>query len=181
MSKTSLQTMGLFLALAALVATVPFMWSHKGGSGRDANRAGLAVGETMPVVSGDGWVNGDGPTGDELAGKVVVVNAWRVNCPWCHKGMPELVQLHEKYKGRGVVFIGMTTHQTSEREAVEDFVKRYGSTWPNAYGAMDSMMAFKAEYIPGYWVVDRSGKVIWNKALAAEESIDDAIERALAL
>ena len=37
---------------------------------------GLAVGKTAPKIDGAGWVNGKPPTAKDLAGKVVVVDAW---------------------------------------------------------------------------------------------------------
>lgn len=189
--KTAIQTFGLFLALAAIVAAMPYLWSLSAqfssmGTAMDSSRAGLEVGAELPEVTGIGWLNGDGPKANELAGKVVVVHAFADFCPKCHGGMPDLVQLQRKFKPQGVVFVGITTdgHERQESDAqaeqvaaLKRYLKKYGADWPIAYGAVSTMMAFKAEYIPGYWVIGRNGKVVYNKA--SETTIEAAIDSAL--
>lgn len=174
MSKTSLQTFGLFLALAAIVASAPFLWTL-GSQTRDA---GLEVGQPMPKLEGTGSVNGALPTPDDLEGKVVVVHCWATGCPQCHSGMPDLVKLHEIYGQKGVVFIGLTGEEEDALDDIKGFMEKYGITWPNAYGAIDSSLALKASYIPRYWVFGRDGKVAWN--VASRGDISEAIDQALA-
>lgn len=189
--KTAIQTFGLFLTLAAIVAVMPYLWSLSAqlssmGAAEDLSRAGLELGAELPEVTGVGWLNGDKLNTSELAGSVVVVHAFADFCPKCHVGMPDLVQLQRKFKPRGVVFVGITTDgherqesdaQAEQVEALKRYLKKYGADWPVAYGAVSTMMAFKAEYIPGYWVIGRDGKVVYNKA--SEITIDAAIESAL--
>ena len=76
--KTTVQTFGLFLALAGIVAVMPFVWSisQRASQRSGESRAGLEVGAALPSINGVGWINGPGPKADELKGKVVVVNAW---------------------------------------------------------------------------------------------------------
>ncbi|MBC8290040.1 MAG: TlpA family protein disulfide reductase [Planctomycetes bacterium] len=174
MSKTSLQTFGLFLGLAAIVGAAPFLWTLGGG----AKDPGLKVGQSLPKLAGIGTLNGPLPSADELKGKVVVINCWATWCPKCHTGMPDLVKLHEKYGEKGVVFVGLTGEEEDALEDINDFLEEYGVQWPNAYGAIDSSLALKAQYIPRYWVFDRSGKVIWN--VASRGDMGEAIEEALA-
>ena len=63
---------------------------------------------------------------------------------------------------------------------VEKFVDKYKVKWPNDYGATEALIAFKAEYFPGYWLIGRDGKVVWNKSLQGRVPIQTAIEQALA-
>ncbi len=188
--KTALQTFGLFLALAGIVAVMPFLWSFSAqfqGSSRGSASAGLEVGAPLPELNGVGWLNGDGPKSADLKGKVVVVHAFADFCPKCHKGMPDLVDLQHKYKEKGVVFVGITVdgHERQEPDsqaeqvaALKRYLAKYGADWPIAYGAVDTMIAFKAEYIPGYWVIGRDGKVVYNKG--SDTPIEEAIDEALA-
>ncbi|MFT5327510.1 MAG: thiol-disulfide isomerase/thioredoxin, partial [Planctomycetaceae bacterium] len=120
------------------------------------------------------------PTPDELQGKVVFVNGWFLNCPYCHEGMPDLVKIYDEYHGKGVVFVGMTSDDSESVKNVEKFLAKYKVEWPNAYGATNALMAFDAEYFPGYWLIGRDGKVVWNKALQGRVTIQAAIEQALA-
>lgn len=175
MSKTSLQTFGLFLGLAAIVAGAPLLWSL--GAGGNGSRAGLAVGSKAPAIEGGGWINAEDPESTNVRGKVVVVNAWSLTCPQCEKGLPELVGVYDNYKEKGVVFLGLSTDRGSRVSEMESYLAKYKAAWPNAYDALASARAFKVEYIPGYWVIDRNGIVVWNKA--SKEAIGEAIDKAL--
>jgi thiol-disulfide isomerase/thioredoxin len=175
MSKTSLQTFGLFLGLAAIVAGAPFLWNT--GKGGDGARAGLSVGSKAPspLVSGGGWI-GDAPADDEIEGSVVFVNAWSLQCPICEKGLPDVVDLHAKYKDK-VVFVGLSLDGPKRLDDMKHHLAKYKASWPNAYDATESVKNFKTEYIPGYWVIDRKGVVVWNKS--STEDVNVAIDRAL--
>ena len=178
MSKTALQTIGLLIGLALIVAVAPLLW--KVGA-LDQSRAGLQLGEAIPPITEvEGWLNGDGPTSADLEGKVVFVNGWFLNCPYCHEGMPELVKLYDEFHSKGVVFVGMTSDDSESVKNVEKFLNKYKVEWPNAYGATNALMGFKADYFPGYWLIGRDGKVVWNKALQGRVPIQTAIEQALA-
>ena len=177
MRKTSLQTFGLFLGLAAIVAAAPFLWTIGGTTVKDP---GLEIGQPLPALSGSGTINGHLPSPEDLKGKVVVVNCWATWCPQCHTGMPDLVELHKTYAEKGVVFIGLTGEDESGLEDIQAFLDKYKVEWPNAYGAINSSVALKAHFIPRYWVFDRSGKVTWNVGLRGRTEMSAAIEKALA-
>lgn len=178
MSKTTLQTIGLLIGLACIVMAAPLLWKI---GALDQSRAGLQLGEAIPPIDGvEGWLNGDGPTNEDLQGEVVFVNGWFLNCPYCHEGMPDLVKIYDEYHSKGVVFVGMTSDDSESVKNVEKFLDKYKVEWPNAYGATEALMAFKAEYFPGYWLIGRDGKVVWNKALQGRVPIGTAIEQALA-
>lgn len=185
-SKTSTQTIGLLLALAVIVAAAPFLWSI-GLHAPDAH-AGIGPGEPMPELAAQGWLNGDPLTRDALQGKVIVVDSWFLTCPVCHRSMPELVQIQREFADNpDVVFIGLTTDDKSDLENICRFLAKYEVTWPNAYGAAATIFGtgpeltgFKSEYFPGYWVIGRDGKVVWNKSMGRGlDSLRDAILHAL--
>lgn len=176
-NKTTTQTFGLFLALALIAASGPFLWSWQAGQ----RRGGLEVGQPMPAIAGVEWVGDVAPTSAELDGKVVFVNAWFLACRYCHEGMPKLVELHDKYRDRGdVVFIGLADEPPTEtsRKNVELFLKSKGVEWPNAFNAGGFVTEqFKTQYYPGYWIIGRDGKVVWNKD--STEDMAAALERAV--
>lgn len=175
MKKTSLQTFGLFLGLAAIVASAPLLWALR--MSQPKVDPGLAVGMPLPALSAEGTINGPLPTVNELRGKVVVVNAWATRCPYCIEGMPKLVDLHKKYGKDGVIFVGVTTEEKDMLEDINGVVEKFDIEYPIAYGALDTSVALEARRIPGYWVFDKNGKVVWNKASTGEMS--EAIEKAL--
>ncbi len=185
-SKTANQTFGLLLALAAIVAAAPFLWTI--GVQQPDPTAGIGPGEAMPELVAQGWLNGDPLTRDALKGKVVVINSWFLTCPVCHNNMPELVAIQREFAdNENVVFIGLTTDDTTDLENVRRFLAKYEVTWPNAYGAAETIFGtgpeltgFKAEYFPGYWVIGRDGKVAWNKSLGHLPALSTAIHKAIA-
>lgn len=170
-NKTTMQTFGLILGLGAIAASAPLLWQLQVAE----KRGGLEVGKAMPDIGNVSWIGDPAPA---LPGKVVVVNAWFLTCPFCHKGMPDLVKLHNEYRDRDdVVFVGLTYHTEDERRNVEKFLTKYEAEWPNAYAAYDTLLAFQAEYFPGYWIIDRNGKVVWNKD--SSEDMADALAKAV--
>lgn len=68
----------------------------------------LNVGQAAPALVAEGWLNSTLPSDAELAGKVLVVDAWAHWCPPCANAAPELVELYEQYKSQDVVFVGLT-------------------------------------------------------------------------
>lgn len=178
MSRTTLQTVGFLGALACIVAVAPMLWQIETF---DDVKGGLPIGQQMPEFTGiEGWLNGDQISGEDTQGKVVFVNAWFLNCPYCHKGMPFLVDVYNEYRDKGVVFVGMTFDTGKDAKSVKRFLEKYKVEWPNAYGATETLAKFQAEYFPGYWVIGRDGKVVWNKSLQGKVAVRDAIEAALA-
>jgi thiol-disulfide isomerase/thioredoxin len=175
MSKTSLQTFGLFLGLGAIVAGAPLLWSL--GVGGNDPKAGLPVGSKAPEITGGGWINGEAPQASDFDGKVVLVNAWSLSCPHCEAGLPDLVELYDRYKDKGVLFVGLSLDGANRAEDMAKYLKKYKANWPNAFDARKSAQAFKAEYIPGYWLIDRKGTIVWNKS--SKEKVDEAIDKAL--
>ena len=59
----------------------------------------------------------------DLKGRPLVINFWETFCVPCQYETPELVSLHEKYKDRGVTFVGISMHD--EVPAIRAFVEKY--------------------------------------------------------
>ncbi len=137
----------------------------------------FSTGTPAPKIQVAGWLNGPGPTAEELHGKVIVVDAWAFWCGPCRRQAPELVKLYEKYKDR-VVFIGLTSEGIEADERNREFLKQTKITWPNGYGAVQTLTELKAEFIPQRWVIDRKYNLVWNEN--SPESIEAAIDSALA-
>lgn len=139
---------------------------------------GLTPGETAPPIEAEGWLNGEPPSAAELAGKVVVVDAWAHWCVPCRDAAPHLVSAYETYKDRGVVFIGLTTEGADAMERSKAFLKATGITWPNGYGARETLAQFQTVGVPSIWIIGRDGKVAWNRDSPGD--LEAGIKRALA-
>jgi len=95
-------------------------------------------------------------------GKVVVVDTWATWCGPCVEEFPNLVALHGKFTGDGVVCMSMTMDEKESREAALTFLKKQKATFAN-YIIDDKEDAWydKWEFraIPLVLVFDRDGKL----------------------
>ncbi len=97
---------------------------------------------------------------------------------YCRKEAPYLVQIHDKYSDQGVLFISLTAEDATAMADIEAFVRDTGITWPVGYGAVDTLTALRADYIPALWLVDQSGMIVWSSEVDGD--LDAAIARVLA-
>lgn len=92
---------------------------------------------------------------------------------------PRLVQMQDKYKGRGVVFLGFTSR---ELENSLHYLQRHKVTWPNAYGIGELRSA-----APVIFVIGGDGRIVWSDERARFrhsgenliQALEDALENAL--
>jgi thiol-disulfide isomerase/thioredoxin len=96
----------------------------------------------------------------EMAGKVVVLNFWFVNCPPCRQEIPQLNEVVEAYRNNSdVVFIAVAL---DEKYEIEEFLK----TSPFNYHIIDRGRYIASKYgitsYPTHVVLDKEGKVIFH-------------------
>jgi peroxiredoxin len=77
----------------------------------------IEIGSKAPNLILSGWMQGLPTNIDQMIGNVIVVEVFQVNCPGCFLyGLPQAVNLYEKFKDKGVKVIGVAT-------AFEDYDK----------------------------------------------------------
>jgi hypothetical protein len=77
----------------------------------------IQLGQTAPSLQVSEWVQGGPITLGDLLNKIVVVEVFQVNCPGCFiYGLPEAIEIHNRYSTQGVVVLGLAT-------AFEDYDK----------------------------------------------------------
>ena len=75
------------------------------------------IGKKAPNLKVSEWVQGNDTNLDQHSGNVVLVEVFQVNCPGCFMyGIPEAIEIFNKYKSKGVSVLGVAT-------AFEDFDK----------------------------------------------------------
>ena len=75
------------------------------------------IGQKAPNLKVSKWVQGMDTNLDKQNDSIVVVEVFQVNCPGCFMyGIPESIEIYNKYKSEGVSVLGMAT-------AFEDFDK----------------------------------------------------------
>jgi thiol-disulfide isomerase/thioredoxin len=63
----------------------------------------------------------------ELQGRIVVLNFWATWCAPCREEMPAFERLHDRWKGRGVAFIGLSDDEPAK---VDRFSRDFGIRYP---------------------------------------------------
>lgn len=58
-------------------------------------------------------------------GKVVLVDIFGTWCPTCHEGMPGLIELYHRYRGRGLEIVGLAFEVSGDTAVDGPLVRRY--------------------------------------------------------
>jgi thiol-disulfide isomerase/thioredoxin len=116
----------------------------------------------------------------ELRGKVVLLDFWATWCTYCVKTMPRLNAMHQRYKERGLVILGLNEFegQIEGRDATRaeelEYFRQFKSKMKVAY---DFAVAADAENdaffgvaaLPTAVLIDRRGRVRFLTVGASEE------------
>lgn len=115
---------------------------------------------------------------DRHAGKVIILNFFATWCPPCRAEIPDLVRLHEKHGGNGLVIIGLSVD--NDKDKVAPFVEKMGIPY-QVFGTMaDVHRAFMLSTIPVNVIYDRNGKRVAHEVgLPEPDSFAKAIETLL--
>jgi thiol-disulfide isomerase/thioredoxin len=101
----------------------------------------------------------------QFKGHPVVVNFWATWCGPCKLEMPWFEELNQKYKGQGLVILGLSQDEGTPVEDISKAVKRIGVTYtilqpdenvPKLYGGVD--------YLPETFYVDPKGTIVEETA-----------------
>lgn len=64
----------------------------------------------------------------DLQGQPVLVNFWATWCSTCRAETPDLIEMHETYRGDGLVMLGVNLREAGG--PVQDFVDEFGLPYP---------------------------------------------------
>ncbi|MBI2308155.1 MAG: TlpA family protein disulfide reductase [Rhodocyclales bacterium] len=123
---------------------------------------------------------------ESLRGKPLVINFWARWCGPCRKEIPDLVEMHAKYRGKGVVIVGLAVEDADSREAVRDFAKAYDVDYrvllAGVGKGVELMKALGNDKagLPFTVVIDRHGKLVAKKLGAMSKAdMEAAIKQIL--
>jgi thiol-disulfide isomerase/thioredoxin len=121
----------------------------------------------MPDLDGAiGWLNSDPLSRKSLRGKVVLVNFWTYTCINSLRPLPYVKTWAAKYKGAGLVVIGVHTPEFSfehEPKNVEDAVRNLNVVFPVAIDSKYRIwQSFNNQAWPAQYVVDARGRIRYH-------------------
>jgi len=129
------------------------------------------------LVAVGGWLNG-GVSHASLAGKVVVVDVFTVDCYNCRNVTPNLRALYRGNSRDDLAIVGVHTPETPyerERPHVVASLKELGVVWPVVLDNDSALWrAYGVDAWPTQLIFDRKGR--WRKTIVGD-SQDDALDR----
>ena len=98
----------------------------------------------------------------DLQGRPVLLNFWASWCAPCRVEMPELVAAYERYRGQGLVVVGVNLQEPDDQ--VRSFAEEFGMTFPIAIdrsGAVADVwrLGGPVEGIPTSYFIDAAGVI----------------------
>ena len=122
------------------------------------------VGQKAPELkSSETWINTAPLTLEQLRGKVVLIDFWAFDCPYCAEAMPHVKEFYDKYAKDGLVIIGVHTPRLDyEKEIpkIKEAVAKKGIKYPVV---VDNKYDIWSDYLcntwPSHFVVDQNGVI----------------------
>ena len=106
------------------------------GGGWQPREGRELVGTRAPEWKGLEWIQGGPLTLAGLRGKVVLIRFWAMGCSLCATTAPELQDLSERYRDRGLVVIGIhhpKLADSHDRKRAAQVARELGMKFPIAH------------------------------------------------
>ncbi len=100
------------------------------------------------------------------SGKLVLLDFWATSCSPCLEQMPEVEQLHGRYRERGLVVFGLTRYygepekKQSELDQIRRFAADLGATYPLLVAPPEVHEAYSVSALPTAVLIGRRGEIL---------------------
>jgi peroxiredoxin len=109
-------------------------------------------------------LSGNDVTLKQYRGSVVLLDFWASWCPPCRSAIPELVDLQEKYRKKGLVILGISLD--NPKRVNDEYLRAFGERFKINYPIMrynldvvENYFGRQAPSLPTVYVIDREGQV----------------------
>ncbi len=154
------------------------LFTIAGTASGDAHPRSLPVGTAAPPLQVADWLNvsSKGSTGPDLKSRAVLVEFFEPGCVPCKRSLPHIQSLHQRYAGRGLTIVCVSTETPAVLTA---FAREWGYTMPIACDTAKSVFkAYQIKQWPTSVVVDKEGNIAY---VGTPAWVDAPIETALGL
>lgn len=172
------------MTLMALVMAV--LLTSVASVARGQHEEDAFVGQKAPVLKPSPvWINTAPLTLESLKGKVVLLQFWAFDCPYCAEATPRMVEFNTKYAKDGLVVIGVHTPRLDYEKDVakiREAVTKKGIKYPVV---VDSKYDIWSDYLcnvwPSHFVIDRQGVIqLSHSGVGRYEDTEKVIQKLLA-
>jgi thiol-disulfide isomerase/thioredoxin len=99
---------------------------------------------------------------NQWRGKVLVVNFWATWCAPCREEIPIFVQLQDRYRDKGLQFIGISIDKADK---TSEFAAAFRMNYPNLIGTFDTVelsrtLGNSKRVLPFTVILDRKGQIV---------------------
>jgi peroxiredoxin/Flp pilus assembly protein TadD len=119
----------------------------------------------------------------DFKGKIVVLDWWGSWCPPCRAELPSFQAMYEKYKDKGVVFLGMNWERPGEPEVrmkkVTEFMTENKYTFPVVIDHDKvAAEAYEVQGFPTVYLIDKTGTIRYRN-LGYDVGVEQILEAQL--
>ncbi|MBX3043985.1 MAG: TlpA family protein disulfide reductase [Candidatus Kapabacteria bacterium] len=119
-------------------------------------------------------LDGKNVTLSQLKGNIVILDFWGTWCHWCVKAMPKLQNVHEKYKGKNVIVLGISCN---EREGADPkkFLKDNNITYNSLVLGEQVASQYGVTGFPTLYVISKDGTILTSMSGYSDNMDTDLI------
>ncbi len=106
-----------------------------------------------------------------LKGKPVLIDFWATWCLPCVASMPQMADLYQQTKDKGLVFLGVDEDKDAKTAA--NYLAQKHEAFPNFHDSGEIGKAFKQAGLPYTVLIDAQGKVVFSKTGYSDGSLSE--------
>ncbi len=111
-----------------------------------------------PAINMRSWL-GPALTDEELKDKLILLDFWNIHCGPCIASLPELQEIHDTYKDRGLVVIACAG---GNKKKTKEFLDKKGYHFPAGMSSHQMLLDYAVRGNPSYFMIDRDGYLAWG-------------------